>query len=243
MNAKPLIGYYRVSTTGQGDSGLGLEAQRETVRRYAEASGATIKKDFTEIESGTLSVRPQLMKALEYARGVKGVLCIAKLDRLYRNVAALSALMEGGVDFVACDNPTAGRLTIHILAAVAEDEARRISERTKAALAAKRARGEPMGSALPNHWKGIEDRRLAGAIAGSKASAIARRKKALAGIAYVLREIQQMRKDNLSFRDIAARLNADGHRSPRGGNWLPTTVRNALKIAGELKIADAAKAA
>jgi DNA invertase Pin-like site-specific DNA recombinase len=137
--------YFRVSTSKQGESGLGLEAQRETVERFignAERVG-----DFIEVESGKNSDRPKLKEAIALAKRTKAKLVIAKLDRLSRNVHFLSGLMESGVDFVAVDNPNANRLTLHILAAVAEDEARRISERTKAALGALKARGVPLGAA------------------------------------------------------------------------------------------------
>src|SRR6185369_12637823 len=111
-------------------------------------SGAVVSRLYVEVESGKKAARPQLLAALAHPRRTKATLVVAKLDRLTRNVAFLSALMESGVDFVACDNPHANRLTIHILAAVAEDEARRISERTKAALAAYKARGGKLGSPI-----------------------------------------------------------------------------------------------
>ncbi|MBB6428848.1 recombinase family protein [Algisphaera agarilytica] len=144
--APRFVAYHRVSTARQGRSGLGLEAQEEAVRVHTATVGGTILEAFTEVESGKRRDRPELAKALAAAKRRKAVLIVAKLDRLARNVAFLSALMESGVDFVACDNPHASRLTIHILAAVAEDEARRISERTKAALAARKARGLPLGN-------------------------------------------------------------------------------------------------
>ena len=142
---KRVVKYFRVSTSKQGESGLGLEAQQETVGRFignAEQVG-----EFIEIESGKNSDRPKLKEAIALAKKTKSKLVIAKLDRLSRNVHFLSGLMESGVDFVAVDNPNANRLTLHILAAVAEDEARRISERTKAALKALKARGVPLGAA------------------------------------------------------------------------------------------------
>src|SRR5262245_55735140 len=141
-----LTAYYRVSTQKQGKSGLGLEAQRAAVQDYAARTGAVIVKEYVEIESGRRADRPELAKAVAHARRSQALLCVAKLDRLARNVAFLSALMDAGIDFVACDNPTANRLTIHILVAVAEDEARRISDRTKAALAAYIARGGRLGN-------------------------------------------------------------------------------------------------
>src|SRR5712671_4210340 len=144
-----IIPYYRVSTKKQGESGLGLEGQEAAVQNYARQSGATIKANYVEVESGKRSDRPQLAKALAHARRSKATLVVAKLDRLARNVAFLSALMDSTVPFVACDNPHANRLTLHILAAVAEAEALAISQRTKAALTAYKARGGKLGAELP----------------------------------------------------------------------------------------------
>ena len=128
-----LVAYYRVSTRKQGESGLGLEAQQSCVADYARYGQYEVIGAYREIETGKRADRPQLANALAHARRAKATLVIAKLDRLARNVHFLSGLMEAGVEFVCCDIPSANRLTLHILAAVAEDEARRISERTKAA--------------------------------------------------------------------------------------------------------------
>jgi DNA invertase Pin-like site-specific DNA recombinase len=131
-----IISYYRVSTRKQGDSGLGLEGQQSAVEAYAKATGGRIVATYREVESGKLAERPELNRALAHAKRSKATLVVAKLDRLARNVAFLSTMMRAGVDFIACDNPNANKLTVHILAAVAEDEAERISARTKAALQA-----------------------------------------------------------------------------------------------------------
>jgi DNA invertase Pin-like site-specific DNA recombinase len=125
-----LIPYFRVSTAKQGESGLGLEGQQAAVREYTERIGGRVLAAYTEVETGKRSDRPQLVKAMADCRRSKAVLCIAKLDRLSRKLHFLAGLMESEVEFVCCDNPHANRLTLHILAAVAEDEARRISERT-----------------------------------------------------------------------------------------------------------------
>ena len=154
-----IIAYYRVSTRRQGESGLGLDGQKSAVETFAKQHAASIIGSYVEVESGKKSDRPVLAQALGHARLAKATLVVAKLDRLARNVAFLSALMESGVDFKACDNEHANRLTIHILAAVAEAEAKAISERTKTALAAAKRRGVKLGSARPGHWKGREDRR------------------------------------------------------------------------------------
>src|SRR5712692_11134175 len=164
--ATAVIGYLRVSTKGQGESGLGIEAQRSAVEAYCKQAGATFNMCYTEVESGKLADRPELARALAHARRSKATLVVAKLDRLARNVAFLSALMDSRAPFVACDNPHANRLTLHILAAVAEAEAVAISQRTKAALQAAKARGTLLGSARPDHWKGNEQARLAGLARG-----------------------------------------------------------------------------
>jgi DNA invertase Pin-like site-specific DNA recombinase len=144
---KRAIAYYRVSTDKQGIRGLGIEAQEAAVAAYIAAEGATIVETYREVESGKKSDRPQLKLAMDHAKRLKATLVIGKLDRLSRNLAFIANLMESGVDFVACDLRGANRFTLHIMAAMAEQEALMISQRTKAGLAALRARG--MVSATP----------------------------------------------------------------------------------------------
>jgi DNA invertase Pin-like site-specific DNA recombinase len=223
-----VIAYYRVSTKQQGASGLGLEAQRVAVQAYAQSTGATIDAEYTEVESGKRADRPKLAAALAHARRNRAKLCIAKLDRLSRNVAFLSALMEAGVEFVACDNPAANRLTIHILAAVAEDEARRISDRTKAALAAAKARGQLLGSARPDHWQGREAARLSGAKRAAQVSRVARRQRAIEAVADLLPMMQERRAAGASLAIIAGELNGGGHRTQRGNDWTAQGVKLVL---------------
>ena len=139
------VAYYRVSTDKQGESGLGLDAQRQAVMNYLNGGPWKLVAEHTEVESGKRNARPELQKALAACRRHKAKLCIAKLDRLSRNLAFIATLMDSGVEFVATDNPHANKLTIHILAAVAEHEREAISERTKAALAAAKARGKKLG--------------------------------------------------------------------------------------------------
>ena len=145
------IAYYRVSTKQQGQSGLGLEGQQAAVERHCH-SGDVIA-EFTEVESGSKSDRPELAKALAAAKREGATLVVAKLDRLSRNVRFTSDLLDSGVDFVACDNPSANRMTIQLLAVFAEQELRSTSERTKAGLAAAKARGVKLGGARPGHWE------------------------------------------------------------------------------------------
>jgi DNA invertase Pin-like site-specific DNA recombinase len=133
------VAYYRVSTGKQGASGLGLEAQRKAVVDYLKGGKWKLVAEVTEIETGKNADRPKLQEALGLCRLHKAKLIVAKIDRLARNVHFLSGLMQSGVDFIACDMPTANKLTIHILSAVAEAEAEMISVRTKAALAAAKA--------------------------------------------------------------------------------------------------------
>src|SRR5262249_27166121 len=140
------VAYFRVSTDRQGKSGLGLNAQRQAVMNYLDGGRWTLVDEFTEVESGKRADRPELEKALVACKKQKAKLVIAKLDRLSRNLAFIATLMESGVEFVAVDNPHANKLTIHILAAVAQHEREMISERTKAALQAAKKRGQRLGN-------------------------------------------------------------------------------------------------
>src|SRR5262245_3870200 len=143
------IAYFRVSTGKQGKSGLGLEAQRKAVLDYLDGGRWSLVQEFVEIESGKDNERPRLTAALAACKKHRARLVIAKLDRLSRNLAFIVALMESGVEFVAVDNPHATKLTVHILAAVAEHERAMISESTKVALAAAKRRGMRPGN--PEH--------------------------------------------------------------------------------------------
>lgn len=221
-----LVAYRRVSTAKQGDSGLGLEAQASAIAEHARRANATIVAEFTEVESGKRADRPELAKALAACRNRGATLCVAKLDRLARNVAFLSALMESGVDFVACDNPTANRLTVHILAAVAEDEARRISERTKAALQAAKARGTVLG--CPNGAAAL--RRAAKGNAASIAAAKARADRHARDVAGAIEELRAAGAATL--QGLADGLNARGIVTPRGRRWWPETVKAVLARVG-----------
>jgi DNA invertase Pin-like site-specific DNA recombinase len=226
-----LIAYYRVSTAEQGRSGLGLEAQAAAVQRHAADCHGQIIATYKEVESGRRKDRPQLAKAIAHARRAGAKLVIAKLDRLARNVAFISALMENGFSFVCCDNPHVNRLTLHVLAAVAEEEARAISERTKAALAAAKARGVRLGNARPGAW--TQQRKAAWLAQLPKArerSAEVRRQKARGGLADLLPGMQRQRREGATFQAIADSLNAQGQPTPKGCRWMPASVRHALLL-------------
>jgi len=215
-----LIAYYRVSTRRQARSGLGLEAQQAAVLDFQASSGMKVLSDYTEVETGKRSDRTELAKAIAHAKRAGATLVVAKLDRLARNVAFTSALMESGVDFLACDNPHANRLTIHILAAVAEDEARRIGERTKAALAAAKRRGVKLGAARPECRNLTEHDRTKGAKAAGRAV------KQQADEAYVdLRDFLAALRPAFSYQQIADILNLRGERTRRGNAWSDVAVR------------------
>lgn len=210
------VAYLRVSTDRQGRSGLGLEAQRAAVRQHAAAAGGDIVAEFVEVESGRRRDRPELAKALAACRARRAVLVIAKLDRLARNVAFVSGLMESGVEFVAADMATVNRLTVHILAAVAEEEARMISARTRAALAAAKARGVRLGN--PNLRAGTPDAARAAAAAKT-----ARARTRAADLTPILAEIRGAGVTTLA--GMARALAARGVPTPSGrGAWHPATV-------------------
>ncbi|PJE31344.1 Site-specific DNA recombinase [Pseudooceanicola antarcticus] len=215
-----IVTYCRVSTRSQGQSGLGLEAQQAAIGNFAAANAAQIVGAFTEVESGRKADRPQLQAALKLAKLTSSKLVIAKLDRLSRNAAFLLNLQDSGVDFIACDNPSATPLTVGILAIVAQDEARAISERTKAALAAAKARGQRLGN--PN---GAEALRRAGK--GNKASrltASANADNRAQDLAETLAEVQA--KGITTLAGIAKELNRRGINTARGKSWHPSSVAN-----------------
>lgn len=220
MSGGNFIAYFRVPTDRQGRSGLGLEAQRHAVENYIVRENGRLIATFEEIESGKKADRPQLAAALTACRSMRARLVIAKLDRLARNVHLISGLMESGVDFVACDMPHASRLTLHILAAMAEHEREQISTRTKVALAAARLRGTRLGNPLLQ--------------AGSKEVALqaarAKRRYAARKAAEVLPLIDRARTAGaLSLREIADALTARGISTPSGrARWHPEQVRRIL---------------
>jgi DNA invertase Pin-like site-specific DNA recombinase len=214
-NSSPI---FRVSTDKQGKSGLGLEAQRKSVLDYLDGGRWSLVAEFTEIESGKRNDRPELEKALAACKKQKAKLVIAKLDRLSRNLAFIAALMDSGVEFVAVDNPHANKLTVHILAAVAQHEREIISARTSAALAAAKARGKRLGNPR------LSEARRHAAMANKE-----RADRYSANVLPVIREIQ--RSGIKSLRGVARALAARGTRTSRGGAWSPVQVSAILKRA------------
>ncbi|RYJ53435.1 recombinase family protein [Flavobacterium petrolei] len=144
---KKFVAYYRVSRKEQGISGLGLSAQKSSVEKYVTSQDGTIVKSFTEIETGTNKrERIEIHKAIQLAKNEGAILIIAKLDRLARNVSFVSSLMDAGIEFLAVDMPSANNFTIHIFSALAEQEAKLISSRTKLALAELKKKGVKLGN-------------------------------------------------------------------------------------------------
>jgi DNA invertase Pin-like site-specific DNA recombinase len=209
MNAQhrgKFIAYYRVSTDRQGRSGLGLDAQRKAVTGYLKGGSWELIGEFTEIESGKHSERPELAKALAKCRKQRARLVIAKLDRLSRNLAFIATLMESGVEFIAVDNPAANKLTVHILAAVAQHEREMISERTKAALAAAKARGKRLGTPDPR-----------GAVRRMVKARQANADRFATNVLPMIRAVQAM--GLTSHAAIAVELNARKVPTARGKEW------------------------
>lgn len=201
--------YLRVSTDKQGIDGYGIDAQRAAIKGYVPSV------EFIEVESGKRKDRPELLKALDYCKRNKSTLVVAKLDRLARNVSFVSMLMESKVEFICADFPTANNLTIHIIAAVAEHEAKAISDRTKAALAAAKAKGQVLGKSM-NQDKGNNGRATQADIADRNALK-------------VQTTINSHLSQDKSLRFIAQELNSLGVPTPRKAQWTAQAVKNAIQ--------------
>lgn len=217
-----LFAYLRVSTDKQGRSGLGLEAQTAAIQRFADTSGDQIIATYVDVESGGSDSRPQLAAAIEHARRHGGCLVVATLDRLSRDVAFIATLMKAGLEFRCADMPTASTFELHIRAAISEEERRKIGERTRAALAAAKARGVKLGG-YRGYSFGDEARTRSAAVRSSQAREHASRvRAALDGL-----NIRAM-----SLRAVAAVLAERGIRTPRGkSEWTAAGVRNLLRHA------------
>lgn len=224
------ISYLRVSTKRQGQSGLGLEAQREAVARYLESVGGELEREFQEVESGTNNDRPVLKEALDFCNlhnrnRTKVKLVIAKLDRLSRSAAFLTALQEAGVPFVCADLPEADHLSIGIMALLARWEAEKISERTKAALKAKEARGEKINRYRPAKGTGITAETRERAYAAKRLQAAERAEQYRAIFA-------KLKESGItSYRGMAIQLTKDEIPNPSGEgcNWAPIQVSRICK--------------
>jgi len=213
------VAYCRVSTDKQGRSGLGLEAQQAAIAAFLKPEDELLQPPYVEVESGKRSDRPKLQEAIERCRRTGATLLIAKLDRLSRDAHFLLGLQKAGVDFVACDMPHADKFTVGLMALLAQREREVISERTKAALAAAKARGQKLGgdrgyrpSAPPDHTKATE----------------VRARKADHAAHAVLPLIRRLQQEVGTLNGIASRLNEMGHVTPRGGRWTATSVKRAL---------------
>lgn len=215
------VSYLRVSTERQGQSGLGLAAQRAAVSEFI-APQDSLLAEFVEVESGKVSHRPELQRAIAEAKTHQATLLIAKLDRLARNVAFIAHLLEAGIELVAVDMPDANRFMLHIMAAVAEQEARACSERTKAALAAAKARGVRLGWSNPKR-KAEQKRASAKGAAANKRNTQA----FMEGMIPMVREC--LRHGHRTPTAVAQYLNKQGVQARRGGVWHPSSAANLLK--------------
>jgi len=234
---KRFVTYFRVSTAKQGESGLGLQAQRNSVGNYIQGKGEIIG-DFTEVETGTRKKkRVEIYKAIELAKKEKAVLIVAKLDRLARDVEFTSALFNGGVDFICCDNPNANKLTIQLLSVIAEHEAEVISTRIKDALRVKKDKikngnyinkdGSEMkpvnGEVRLGNPNGFSDYQKLGA-EKVKENALTNKANIQA-----MDIICSARKEGMTFQQIADKLNALQYTTRRGKQFKPIQVQRLYK--------------
>ncbi len=221
-----IVSYLRVSTRQQGISGLGLEAQRSAIEAYATQRSGKVIETFTEVESGKLNGRPELLKALHLAKVTGATLVIAKLDRLSRNAAFLLTLRDSGVRFIAADMPDANDLTVGIMALVAQQEREAISRRTTEALAAAKARGVRLGN--PNGAAALKR-----ADKGNTAGVAAIRVAADSHAKNLQPVINSLAAEGMtSLGAVAEALNERGMLTPRGGRWHKSSVRNLLNRLG-----------
>jgi len=209
------VAYYRVSTDRQGASGLGLDAQHQSVLNYLNGGDWGLIGEYVEVESGRKNDRPQIAEALAACRKEKATLVIAKLDRLSRNLAFIANLMESGVEFIATDMPHANRTMLQMMAVFAEHEREMISKRTKEALAAAKARGVRLGSPCPKK--------------GSAAGNTVKKANADQFAANVLPIVEEIRKTGVTtLRGIASALDARGVKTARGGAWSANSVSRVM---------------
>ncbi len=212
--------YYRVSTSSQGKSGLGLEAQKECVLNYIAKHDGTVKAEFTEIESGKLAGRVELAKAIRYCKLTKSRLVISTISRLTRDVHFLTGLQKSGVDFICCDMPDANTMTIQLMAVLAESEVKNISIRTKDALAAAKLRGVKLGNPNLDLVRNI-DTNQANKARRSNAESFSM------DVAEIIKEIYE--EGVTTYRGIARSLNEKGIKTRRNCDWTPVQVSRVLE--------------
>lgn len=220
------VAYLRVSTARQGQSGLGLDAQRAAIDSFISQRNGKLLEAFVEIESGRINTRPELAKALHLAKVTGATLAIAKLDRLSRNAAFLLTLQDSGARFVAADMPDANELTVGIMALVAQQERQAISKRTTEALQVAKARGTRLGN--PNGAAALRRANRGNAAAISAAKAIANAH--ADALVPIIRELQE--SGSITLGSIADELNSRGILTPRGRTWHRSSVANLLARAG-----------
>lgn len=216
---KNFVAYYRVSTQKQGNSGLGLHAQRSTVKNYIGSSNSLLG-EYTEIESGKNDKRTELQKAIGYAKTNNATLVIAKLDRLSRNASFIFQLRDSNVDFTCCDIPDANTMTIGIFALLAQQEREMISERTKKALKAKKAQGHTLGK--PENFTNAM-RKKGREAHHDKAVENENNRRAYSFI-------QVLRKQKATYRFIAQKLNESGFKTSRGNIFYANSIRQIEKM-------------
>jgi DNA invertase Pin-like site-specific DNA recombinase len=222
-----IVVYYRVSTDKQQRSGLGIEAQKAALRQYIDRTGAESIGSYTETESGKRSDRPRFARAVAHAKRSRATLVVAKLDRLARNLAFLDELQRSRLNFVALDCEHANKAMLQMMMVMAEWEGDQVSVRTKAALAARRERGELLGAENPACRNLTRAAMKAGRVAGADAN----RAKADDAYADILPDMTAWRGQSVTLAGIAERLNADGHTTRTGKPWSPGTVANVLRRA------------
>jgi DNA invertase Pin-like site-specific DNA recombinase len=217
------VAYLRVSTEKQGEQGHGISAQRQAIQNYLVANNGELLDEYVEVESGKKNDRPELKKAINRCKTSRSTLIIAKLDRLSRNMAFIANLMDAGIDFIACDNPFANKLTIHILAAIAEHEREMISRRTREALAAAKAKGVQLG--------GYRGTTLTDKI--RQDSLESRWTKSKEYSANVIPMIREQLKAGYSLNATARILNQQRIVTVRGGKWTAKSVSRVVDIFGK----------
>jgi len=217
------VSYCRVSTKSQGESGLGLEAQRQSIKDYLDGGNWSLIQEFIEVESGRNNKRPELTKALDFCKKESACLIIARLDRLSRNAAFLMNLMESKIKFICVDNPNIDNFTAGILALVAQKEAENISARTKAGLQAAIARGKKLGGT--------------GQVKAAKASVKVRQEQQRAFAEELRPVIADIQKafNNPTLQELADCLNRRGYKTIWGSEWHPTSVS---RLIAQIKISN-----